>query len=60
LKFTQFKVGYHEDTLAEVEAVHANPPVYLPADVDVVQKVIARRFGGEGVSGRGILSQQEL
>lgn len=46
LKFTQFKVGYHEDTLAEVEAVHANPPVYLPADVDVVQKVIARRFGG--------------
>jgi threonine synthase len=44
LKFTQFKVGYHEDTLAEVEAVHANPPVYLPAEVDVVQKVIARRF----------------
>lgn len=47
LKFTQFKVGYHEDTLTEVEAAHANPPVYLPADVDVVQKVIARRFEGE-------------
>ncbi|MFZ1238015.1 MAG: threonine synthase, partial [Anaerolineae bacterium] len=30
LKFTQFKMGYHEDTLPEVEAVAANPPVYLP------------------------------
>ncbi len=44
LKFTQFKLGYHEDTLEEVEAMHANPPVYLPADVKVVQDVIARRL----------------
>ncbi len=44
LKFTQFKLGYHEDTLEEVEALHANPPVYLPADVKVVQDVIARRL----------------
>ena len=31
LKFTPFKVGYHEGTLAEVESDLANPPVYLPA-----------------------------
>ncbi len=44
LKFTQFKLGYHEDTLDEVEAIHANPPVYLPADARVVREVIARRL----------------
>ena len=44
LKFTQFKLGYHEDTLDEVEALHANPPVYLPADVKVVHEVIDRRL----------------
>ena len=45
LKFTQFKMGYHEDTLPEVEAVAANPPVYLPPDARVVREVIARRIG---------------
>ena len=44
LKFTQFKLGYHEDTLDEVEAIHANPPIYLPADARVVREVIARRL----------------
>jgi threonine synthase len=44
LKFTQFKLGYHENTLEEVEALYANPPVYLPADVKIVQDVIARRL----------------
>lgn len=45
LKFTQFKTGYHEDTLPEVEAVMANPPIYLPADSRVVKETIARRLG---------------
>lgn len=45
LKFTQFKTGYHEDTLPEVEAVMANPPIYLPADSRVVKDTIARRLG---------------
>ncbi|GAB4514377.1 MAG: threonine synthase [Anaerolineae bacterium] len=49
LKFTQFKLGYHEDTLEEVEAVHANPPVYLPADVKVVRDVINRRLEEHGM-----------
>ena len=44
LKFTSFKTGYHEDTLAEVEALDANPPVYLPADAKVVRQTIDRRL----------------
>ncbi len=44
LKFTPFKVGYHEGTLHEVESGFANPPVYLPPDADVVKKTIARRL----------------
>ncbi|NOZ28273.1 MAG: threonine synthase [Chloroflexi bacterium] len=48
LKFTQFKLGYHEDTLDEVEATYANPPVYLPADVKVVREVLDRRLEEAG------------
>ena len=44
LKFTQFKVGYHDDELDEVEAHFANPPIYLPADVDVVRKTLERKL----------------
>ncbi|MBX3014907.1 MAG: threonine synthase [Caldilineaceae bacterium] len=44
LKFTSFKVGYHEDTLQEVESRFANPPVYLPADAKSVQETIARKL----------------
>ena len=40
LKFTDFKVGYHEETLQEVVARHKNPPVDLPADYDAVQRAI--------------------
>ncbi|RME84017.1 MAG: threonine synthase [Caldilineae bacterium] len=45
LKFTQFKVGYHEDQLPEVEAHFANPPIYLPADVSVVKRTLERKLG---------------
>lgn len=44
LKFTQFKVGYHESTLDEVESRFANPPVYLPADVGTVKETIERKL----------------
>ena len=40
LKFTGFKVGYHEGTLADVIARHANPPLELPAEPSVVRKAI--------------------
>lgn len=46
LKFTPFKVGYHEGELREVESKFANPPVYLPADADVVKQAIGRKLGG--------------
>ncbi len=44
LKFTSFKVGYHEGKLDEVESELANPPVYLPADATVVRETIARKL----------------
>lgn len=40
LKFTNFKLRYHEGTLDEVESLYANPPVNLPADTAVVREVI--------------------
>jgi threonine synthase len=36
LKFTEFKVRYHERSLAGIEPAFANPPVELPADYDRV------------------------
>jgi len=40
LKFTDFKIRYHEGTLADAVARHRNPPVELPADAAVVRKQI--------------------
>jgi threonine synthase len=40
LKFTEFKVRYHEDQLASVVARHRNPPRELAADYDVVRAAI--------------------
>jgi len=40
LKFTDFKVGYHEGTLEGVESRYANPPLELPADATAVQRAI--------------------
>ena len=44
LKFTDFKVGYHEKTLEEVNSQYANPAVHLPADANAVKDEIARRL----------------
>ena len=40
LKFTDFKVKYHENQLKEVESKHANAPVELPPEYDKVKKTI--------------------
>jgi threonine synthase len=52
LKFTQFKVGYHEQSLADVVSCHANPPLELPADYAAVSRaldqVLERRVGSTG------------
>jgi threonine synthase len=45
LKFTDFKVGYHEDRLDDVEALYSNPPVELPAELMAVSEVIDRALG---------------
>lgn len=45
LKFSEFKVGYHEGTLADVVARHRNPPVELPAAASAVRQEIQRRLG---------------
>ncbi|MCP4540050.1 MAG: threonine synthase [Chloroflexi bacterium] len=42
LKFTGFKVAYHDQTLADVVARGANPPLELPADYSAVSDAIDR------------------
>jgi len=44
LKFTNFKVGYHEDELSEVIARHRNPPLELPADMRAVGEALAHEL----------------
>jgi threonine synthase len=40
LKFTRFKVDYHEQRLEDVISHHANPPVELRPDLDAVNRAI--------------------
>jgi threonine synthase len=42
LKFTEFKLGYHESKLPEVASRLANVPVELPPDVDVISELLSR------------------
>ena len=45
LKFSDFKVKYHEDRLADVISTHANPPVEVEANLDAVLRVLDKRMG---------------
>ena len=45
LKFSDFKVGYHEGTLPGLEPALRNPPVKLPATLTAVKDAVAARFG---------------
>jgi threonine synthase len=51
LKFTRFKVGYHDGELDGVQALHANRPVELPpryeAVVEAIEKGLKDREGRE-------------
>jgi threonine synthase len=40
LKFSNFKVGYHEGTLHDVTSTFANRPIELPPDLDTVRRVV--------------------
>lgn len=44
LKFTEFKVNYHERRAADIAAKQANPPVMLDADFGLVVDTIQKRF----------------
>jgi threonine synthase len=45
LKFTDFKVGYHESSLDGVNSEYANPAVHVPANASAVKDEIAKRLG---------------
>lgn len=47
LKFTDFKVKYHESNLEGITSQYANPAIHLPADADVVKAELEKRFNGE-------------
>jgi len=44
LKFSEFKVGYHESRLDGVVSKYANKPIELEADTDKVLEVLEREF----------------
>jgi threonine synthase len=46
LKFSQFKVDYHEKKLAGVKSQFPNPPIFLPADVKAVRKALDKVIKG--------------
>jgi threonine synthase len=48
LKFTDFKVRYHRDELADLGVVarHANRPIELPADYDAVRRAVLAGVAG--------------
>ena len=45
LKFTDFKVRYHESKLEDIASELANPPAYVSADANAVKDEIAKRLG---------------
>ena len=45
LKFSQFKVDYHEKTLSDVNSFYSNPPILLPADVHAIRGAIDSIIG---------------
>jgi threonine synthase len=45
LKFSDFKVAYHEGRLPGLESPLRNPSVQIPARVGAVQDAIAARIG---------------
>jgi threonine synthase len=45
LKFTEFKVRYHERALEGLSSRQANPPIQLPADYDKVVEAIEQHRG---------------
>ena len=45
LKFTDFKLGYHQSTIADLDPRIPNAPVELPNDYDAVRGAVAAVTG---------------
>ena len=45
LKFTQFKIRYHENQIAGTESAHPNSPIDLPADLEAVKRAVLGDLG---------------
>ncbi len=45
LKFTDFKIKYHENKLEEVKPKYVNLPVELPPDYDTVKSTVLKKLG---------------
>ena len=46
LKFSKFKLDYHERRLPDVESRYSNLPLHLPPDVDAVKRALDERLKG--------------
>jgi len=44
LKFSEFKVGYHEKTLEGIKSIHANEPVSVKPNADMVRDVLEKEL----------------
>jgi threonine synthase len=44
LKFSEFKVGYHEKTLEGIKSKHANEPISVKPDSDMVRDVLEKEL----------------
>lgn len=49
LKFSEFKVGYHEAKLADITSKYANPPIEMPANSDAVREEIEKQFAARSL-----------
>ena len=49
LKFTEFKVNYHQKAIPGVDSRFANTPIELPEDIDLVQDAIEKKLGALSV-----------
>ena len=44
LKFSEFKVGYHESKIADVQSKYANRPIEMEANANAVKEVLEKEF----------------
>jgi threonine synthase len=44
LKFTEFKLAYHESRLPSAPSRHGNTPIELPAELDAVRRALDTQF----------------